>query len=245
MPKLKIFILGLTLIWGVAISRLEAQAPTTNALRRVFQIRVGNVMGTTFTIERNGKQYLVTARHIVNGLPNKNTEVEIFRNGYWEKLKVNIMLPTNPDVDIAALDIPKPVSVTYELVPESKGLIFGQEVFFLGFPHGLHTLVQGQQIPFIKRGTVSAQDRTDPTGTVWYIDGFNNPGFSGGPVVFLDKNDNRWKVLGVIQGYENERAQVRVGRGYVETPILVNSGILVAYDIQYALDAIDAATARK
>ena len=81
-----------------------AQVPS-NALLRVFEIRVGNTMGTTFTIEHNGHQYLITARHVVGTLPLANAKVEIYKDGYWLPLTVNILLPSNPDVDIAVLQI--------------------------------------------------------------------------------------------------------------------------------------------
>jgi hypothetical protein len=72
-----------------------------------------------------------------------------------------------------------------------------------------------------------------------YIDGFNNPGFSGGPVIFWDRTESKWKILGVVKGYREEPAKVRVGGKEVDTNILVNSGILSAYDIRHALEAID------
>jgi S1-C subfamily serine protease len=224
--------------------RLGAQV-ASNALLRVFEIRVGNVTGTTFTIEHNGRQYLITARHVIGTLPRQNAKVEIYKDGYWMPLTVNVLLPSNPEVDIAVLEISAPISPTLEFVPESKDVFFGQEVFFLGFPYDLHTLAGSQRIPFIKRGTVSAQDTSDPTASLWYIDGFNNPGFSGGPVVFQDLSDHKWKVMAVVQGYQNETAKVRVGKNEVNTNILVNSGILVAYDIRYALEAIDVTSKAK
>ena len=244
MSKTPVLILSLALMVCAVITRTQAQV-ASNALLRVFEIRVGNITGTSFTIERHEKQYLVTARHIVGGLSPKNAEVEIFQGSDWKKLKVDILLPKNPNVDIAVLKIPEPLSITYEFVPDSKGVFFGQEVYFLGFPHGLHTSALGTQIPFIKRATLSAQDRTDPAGTVWYFDGFNNPGFSAGPVVFQDMNDKKWKVAAVVKGYVEETAKAHIGQQDVDTNILVNSGILVGYDIQYALDAIDAATEKK
>ena len=240
----KLLILVLALVICVLVPNSVAQVPS-NALLRVFEIKVGDSTGTAFTIERRGKQFLVTARHVVDGLPARGATVEIFRGGYWMKLKVDILLPKNPEVDIAVLDIPEPLSVTYELVPETEGLVFGQEVYFLGFPDGLHTLAGTGRIPFIKRGTVSAQDATDPTAVVWYVDGFNNPGFSGGPVVFLDRKDNKWKVAAVVKGYKPEPAKVRLRRQSVDTKILVNSGILIAYDIRHALEAIETMLEKK
>jgi S1-C subfamily serine protease len=235
---------GAVLIFFVVVPYSEAQV-ASNALRRVFEIRVGNVTGTTFTIEQNNKQYLVTARHVIDTLPHENAKVEIYSGGYWMPLTVKILLPANPEVDIAVLQIGDPVSVTFELVPDSNGVFFGQEVFFLGYPYELHTLLGAEHVPFIKRGIVSAEETIDPDGKLWYIDGFNNPGFSGGPVVFQDLSDHKWKVMAVVQGYRPEAAKLRIGKTEVDTKILVNSGILVAYDIKYAVDAIDAAAKGK
>jgi hypothetical protein len=33
---------------------------------------------------------------------------------------------------------------------------------------------------------MSAIDNSNPDAEVLYIDGFNNPGFSGGPIIFWD-----------------------------------------------------------
>ena len=57
----------------------------------------------------------------------------------------------------------------------------GQQVWFLGYPYGIASHFQsGKVAPFIKRGTMSAIDAANPDAIVIYIDGFNNPGFSGG-----------------------------------------------------------------
>jgi hypothetical protein len=41
-------------------------------------------------------------------------------------------------------------------------------------------------IPFMKRGSMSAVDASNPNAVVYYIDGFNDPGFSGGPVIYWE-----------------------------------------------------------
>ncbi len=56
----------------------------------------------------------------------------------------------------------------------------GQQVWFLGYPYGLGSHFPNGEFPFIKRGTMSAIDSTNPHAVVLYVDGFNNPGFSGG-----------------------------------------------------------------
>ena len=46
--------------------RVEGQSMVTcNVIQRVFKIRRGESQGTAFTIDRAGRHYLVTARHVI------------------------------------------------------------------------------------------------------------------------------------------------------------------------------------
>jgi len=72
-----------------------------------------------------------------------------------------------------------------------------------------------------------------------YIDGFNNPGFSGGPILFWSFNERAYRILGVVQGYREDTAKVLVNGQHVDTQLLVNSGILVGYSIEHAIQAIE------
>jgi hypothetical protein len=87
---------------------------------------------------------------------------------------------------------------------------------------------------------VSAIDFTEPNAVVIYIDGFNNPGFSGGPIVFWDIPKRAYEILGVVHGYRPDTAQAVVNGQRVDTNVLVNSGILVGYRIEHAMNAIRA-----
>jgi hypothetical protein len=46
--------------------------------------------------------------------------------------------------------------------------------------------------------------------SVLYIDGFNNPGFSGGPIIYWDFKKHAYRILGVVSAYKEEAAKVRV-----------------------------------
>jgi len=135
----------------------------------------------------------------------------------------------------------------YGITPSgSAGVTLGQEVWFLGYPfEGLGSQWKPggviTEAPFIKRGTMSAVDATDADAVVFYIDGFNNPGFSGGPIVYWDFSEHLYRIAGVVMGYRNEDAKAMINGKQVDTNILVNSGILVAYPLSYAMDAIKAA----
>ena len=86
---------------------------------------------------------------------------------------------------------------------------------------------------------MSAMDGTNKDAVVLYIDGFNNPGFSGGPIVFWSFSEHAYRIWGVVQGYKEDTAKALVNGQHVDTQLLVNSGILIGYSIEHAIQAID------
>jgi hypothetical protein len=73
------------------------------------------------------------------------------------------------------------------------------------------------------------------------LDGHNNPGFSGGPVVFSPlKGDTHFRVAGVISGFEAVKNQIHGPSG--ESPLYSwdNTGLIKAYSIQRAIELIHA-----
>ena len=115
----------------------------------------------------------------------------------------------------------------------------GQQLWFLGYPFGIASHFQdGKRAPFMKRGTMSAIDATHSDAVVIYIDGFNNPEFSGGPIVFWNFSKHTYELLAVVQGYKEDSAKVVVNGQHLDTQLLVNTGILTSYSIKHAMDAI-------
>ena len=45
---------------------------------------------------------------------------------------------------------------------------------------------------------------------VEYIDGFNNEGFSGGPIVYWDFDKRSYRIAGVVKGYKADTAKILV-----------------------------------
>ena len=245
---------GLLVTLAVA-SVLWAQAPTSNVLYRVLRLRTAAGTGSAFTIEVDGKQYLVTAKHNLKGF-GTNGEIELWLEGKWSRVKAQAIYPSKDIVDIAALDVGRPLTVSYPLEPSSAGIVLGQQVYFVGFPYGLSTLDQAPVpkgfggIPFLKSGIVSAMDSRDQEASVIYLDGHNNPGFSGGPIVFWHSETRQFRVAGVVQGYRNEVLPVVKSqdlgnphaKAYDDLYAKANSGIVVGYNIRHIVDAIRAAS---
>lgn len=206
-----------------------------------------NKYGTGFGVEHKSKEYLVTARHMVEGLPTTKTTIDFFQKDGWKTLPtVKMLFPKSDEVDIAVLRLAEPVDKQFGVVSDGgNGVVLGQPLWFLGYPYQLgnqsafdSTWTWGT--PFVKRGTMSAIDAHDPNAIVIYIDGFNNPGFSGGPIVYWDFSQHKYKILGVVKGFKEDSAKVLISGQHMDTQLLVNSGILVAYSIAHADEVIEA-----
>lgn len=232
-----------------------AQVPTSNVLFRVLRIKTATATGSAFTIEIDGKQYLITARHLLKGFGSEG-EIELWLDSRWSKVKARAIYPAKAAVDIAALDLGRAITVTFPLEASSGGLTLGQQVYFLGYPDGLGSSVSGPappgfgEIPFLKSGIVSALDDRDPEASILYLDGQNNPGFSGGPIVFWHSPSSSFRVAGVVRGYRNEALPV-LKRKDLDDPdakahndlyTRANSGIVIGYDILHIVEAVRART---
>jgi hypothetical protein len=222
---------------------LPAQV-TGNVLQRVFEITsVGQ--GTAFTIDVDGRQYLVTAAHL---LPKEGDHfgVKISQNGAWQDLAVQVVRCPG-EIDVAVLIPPAKLSVTFPLDPTSDQLQVGQDVFFLGFPYGLSmsfAMSSGHPFALVKKGILSGfLGRKGIDG--FLLDGMNVKGFSGGPIVFRPGlSSTNFRVAGVIGGYISERLPIfqkgtKKGQDTeTDTFVNANTGLAYGFDIRFALDAI-------
>ena len=202
---------------------------TANVIYRVFRLKVGLETGTAFTIEEEGREYLVTARHIAHSLRGE-CQVEVFKDGGWSPLVVTAVGHAPREVDISVLAPAERLTPTRPLTlsASSKGLTYGQEAYFLGFPYGIGDKFlreTGHPVPFVKRVTVSTL-----FGKPYLLDGHNKPGFSGGPVVFCPPGRKEFQVAAVVSAYRSARASV-LGQEDRDTEFHVweNTGIVVAY----------------
>ncbi len=62
-------------------------------------------------------------------------------------------------------------------------MALSQDAFFLGYPFGMGTYIHEVQAwAFVKKGIISSFGKLGGVRRI-FLDGMNNPGFSGGPVV--------------------------------------------------------------
>lgn len=212
-----------------------------NILQRVFQLRVGAQIATGFTIEVDERQYLITAKHVVADASRAGS-IDIFHDRDWI---INIpyrAVLVEPDVvDIAVLALNQRISPLLPITVGIKGAFLSQKVFFVGFPFGLsingRAVNGGFPLPLVKHGIIAAIAIGD--GEPFLVDGINNPGFSGGPVVIAD-NPTSPRIIGVVSAYKTEQQPVSYGGQEVAAlSARSNTGLLVAFETEYALRAIE------
>ena len=224
---------------------------TANVIHRTFHIRSGNSLGTAFAIDHNGKQYLVTARHVVEGI-SADDEIEMFHEQQWKRIAARVVGIGDGEIDAAVLSCPIHLAPPWPLEPSADGLTYGQQVYFLGYPFGLvgglERVNRNFPVPFVKGGIYSA---TDETRSVIYVDGHGNPGFSGGLMVFRPSGQSSkdFQVAGIASHIPPTPLEPIVdGEG---TPIVAqnnrpiaytqeNPGFVIVYEIKNATKLIDA-----
>ena len=215
---------------------------TTNAIQRTFHIKVGDSTATCFTIDVDNKQYLVTAKHLVHNL-TETFAIEIFHEQKWKDIEVTLVGHCDGEIDISVLKSNLQISHTHSFKPTLAGLLYGQDVYFLGFPYGIAgkpgSVNRDFPIPFVKKAIASCVYVENEIQII-FLDGHNNPGFSGGPVIFKEHNSNDYKVCSVISGYRYDEKPVYQSGNPVPLEVRVNTGIIITYGIKHAVDLIHA-----
>jgi S1-C subfamily serine protease len=217
---------------------------TFNVYDRVFQVKWHGATGTAFTTDLDGRQYLISARHVFKGLSQSAT-IEVYRNSQWQGIDVELVGVPEGNADVIVLSPSCVLSPPHPL-PLTKGdVVLSQDVHFVGFPFGLHSkakAVDGMlHIPLVKRACLSGH-LEDGKHRLWLLDGFNNPGFSGGPVIRSDIKSlgSNLAVFGIISGYRFHEEPVFDGTEKTNLRVQANTGIIYAYSAAVALDIISA-----
>ena len=216
-----------------------------NVIQRTFHLRIGQATGTVFALDHGGRQYLVTASHVLEGM-NSLDDVRIFHDGQWKAVPCE-MVGDAPDADTTVLAPGLQLAPSFPLQPTMADMAYGQQVFFLGFPLGM--MGGGGQMnrdfpfPLVKSGVLSGIEDAKPP-RLW-VDGHNNPGFSGGPLIFIPPQEQfakgrAYRVAGIVSGYRLSGQPVYDQQGRQIGLSSENSGIVLAYGIQGALDLIEA-----
>lgn len=242
---------------------------TTNVYDRVLLLRIGGETATGFTLDVDHKQYLVTAKHVVAALGSEG-QILIYKDKGWAIVPVKVFRCDDP-VDIAVLVPPKQLTVDVPLEPSNRKLRYGEDMYFAGFPYGLRSNAPerpgGYPVAFVKKAIMSGEV-AERGATMMVLDGYNNPGFSGGPLVYRDPDRPGfvYDVAGVVKGFRADLAPVYAREAVApqdvtrddvaqdrivhtnngrtlrltetQQVVKLNSDLLVAYNISYAIDLI-------
>lgn len=217
---------------------------TSNIYGRVFQLKVGDSTGTIFVIEHDERQYWVTAKHVIDDWDG-SSPLQIMRSDGWKTISLSLLAKhETADVAILAADFH---AAFHQADATMKHLAITQEVFFLGFPYGWAAQVPAHvnrefPMPFVKKALVSAICPMDDGGREMLIlDGHNNPGFSGGPVVYDDKWEpgQPLRIAGVVSGYRFAPESVFGRGGPVDAYVKANTGLMLCETIKRVLDLIE------
>lgn len=216
---------------------------TANAIQRTVHIRFGKQIATAFFIDIDQRQYLVTAKHVVPDLSGEATIFILHNNDCWREVNVRLVGHAPGEADISVLALPYRIAGADLTLPaDAAGVFVGQEVFFLGFPFGLFGEMGAANndypLPFIKRATVSCFEHNQNGLHRIFLDGNNNPGFSGGPVVFAFPGTREFRVAAVISGYRYENQPVFHGTESLPLSTRHNTGIIFSYGIGYATSLV-------
>ena len=89
----------------------------------------------------------------------------------------------------------------------------------------------------IKKATYSGFYYTAEKVAMILLDGNNNPGFSGSPVIFYDYSDNKYKITAIIAGYYFQENKI-IGDSANKLTYPENSGIIQCYAIEDAIEIL-------
>lgn len=207
----------------------------SDILQRVFMVSNEDVFGSAFGIGYQNHDYIITARHIFKNKPNGSTFVlNAMHNGAFEALsEVTIYYHTDTAVDIAVLAMPTK-NVMGNNLELAEDYILSEQCFFIGFPFGMKMdaieKTGGFPVPFAKKAIVAGMGGYESGKSIVYLDGHNNEGFSGGPIVRIVVNGNGQKktqIFGVVQGYINGKEKD------------FNSGIIVGWGSKHIIEIIN------
>ncbi|MDA8201303.1 MAG: serine protease [Chloroflexi bacterium] len=218
---------------------------TANVYTRIVFVAFGDSMGTAFTIEVDSRQYLVTARHVATD----RAALTVSEGDAFVPVSTrDLAVPDNASIDIAVLALGTQLTRTLPLPATMDGLIWGQDVYFLGYPFGMRSLPQPydrmRPLPFVKHAQFSGEFVDGDGSRVLVLDGLNVHGMSGGPIVFRPRNSNNFQIAGVVQSFFKRLSPVlNPNHADVLHPdgaetgdvVITNSGIVFGYNIDHAV----------
>ena len=98
---------------------------TSNIVQRVLRIKTRDSEGACFMVDVDGRQYLVTARHLV-GDPGARL-VNLYHERQWKALRGEWIGLGAGDIDIAVFAPTNPVGTFGHAEPTAKDMVYGRD----------------------------------------------------------------------------------------------------------------------
>ena len=187
-------------------------------LDNVFQFGFKNEAATCFQVQRNNRRFIVTAKHLIEGIQNRQAiSFGIRKNDKWDAHSGIAYIDTMKETDIVVIEsaFSSPGQIHFNLsVPSEVGL--GDEGWFFGYPSGLFTHLTGPikiEYPtaLVKKAFYSGWQNVDQIAVKFY-DGLSAKGFSGAPIVFKNRytaDENDWVLHGIVAGYHTQYNELK------------------------------------
>jgi S1-C subfamily serine protease len=209
---------------------------TSNIYHRVFQLWAERRSGTAFAIDVVGRQYLVTAKHVLAGakeiaLTFRGKPQPARINGTWE----------SADADVAVIALAQLIAPALPIKVTSDGYYFSQDGYIVGFPLGIAWQPTGDPnrgfpVAIPKRALISGELGLQDGRRVLLLDAHANEGFSGGPVVINAPKPNDVQIIAIVIAYRAQELAVRDADRAKIGAVQANTGLALAERVDLAVD---------
>lgn len=208
---------------------------SANVYQRIFQLWAGDGSGTAFAFEHEGRQYLATAKHVVEGAE----ALRITHHGDPKTFPITSVWQS-PSKDVAVISPGQQLAPALPVTMSRDGMWFSQDAYFLGFPLGIAWEPKGEPnrgfpMALVKRALISGEFELSREHRLLLLDGHANEGFSGGPVVINAPKSRDMQVIGIVIGYRAQVLAVHDSARSVIGEVQANTGLMFAEDIAIAL----------
>lgn len=216
--------------------------PPTNVLYRILWfggLDGGELVpaGTAFMAELDGKEYVITARHVAEAC---QYDPYIRHAGTWNKQNWSSPLVDDNENDITVFQ--SPVFRPPQIIPDGglsafdvrygmAGIVFGQVGYALGFPGVIGegklrtdhvNEFKNMPVPLSTLLAINKGIGTDVVYSASYI----NAGYSGGAVVYPVWNTNDWGVAGIITHFPSIPRPVMDAQGKEIGYVMQHTGLV-------------------
>jgi len=162
---------------------------------------------TSYVCKGDTRPFFITAAHVLKGC-RSGDYIYFEQKGGRFAAQLNGIIRDEAGFDICAFATSNLPVASGWASSTNSAIAMGQRMMFLGFPHGLLGTHPGESdypTPLVRNAFLSGVAVIEGK-EMMILDGFNNPGYSGGPVYTADiEASGDPKLCGVVSGYRNEQ----------------------------------------